>query len=83
MTNRFVMSVLLGVGVLSLAACTTPQERIGGAGTGAVAGAAVAGPPGALVGGVAGVITGPTVSRSVGLHRHGHYYHHRRRVHHT
>ncbi len=81
MTSRLVFSVLLTVSALGLAACTTTQERIGGAGTGAAAGAAVAGPPGAVVGGVVGVVSGPSVSRSVGLHRHGRYYRHRRHHH--
>ena len=50
-----------------LAACTTTQQRVGGAGVGAAAGAAVAGPAGAVVGGAAGAAAGPTVSRQVGV----------------
>ena len=53
--------------VLGLAACTTTQQRVGGAGVGAVAGGAVAGPVGAVVGGVGGAVAGPSVSREVGV----------------
>ena len=53
--------------VLAGAACTTTEQRMGGAGVGAVAGAAVAGPGGAVVGGVAGAVTGPRVGRQVGV----------------
>lgn len=67
----------VGLAALTLAACSTTGERIGGAGAGALAGAAVAGPVGAAVGGVAGAITGPTVARNVGV-PHRRYYKHRR-----
>ena len=52
---------------LALVSCTNTQERVSGAGVGAVAGAAVAGPGGAVVGGVAGAVTGPRVSRQMGV----------------
>jgi osmotically inducible lipoprotein OsmB len=52
-------------GVLAAAACTTTDQRIGGAAVGAGAGAVVAGPVGAVVGGAVGAVTGPSVSRSV------------------
>jgi hypothetical protein len=52
---------------LALAACSTTQERVGGAGVGAVAGAAVAGPVGAVAGGAVGAVTGPTVARETGV----------------
>lgn len=74
---------LLGLAALSLSACNTTQERVGGAGVGAVAGAAVAGPVGAVAGGVLGAATGPSVSRSVGVPQrryHRRYYGPRRSV---
>lgn len=52
---------------LTLAACNTTQERVGGAGVGAVAGAAVGGPVGAVAGGVVGAAAGPTVARETGV----------------
>ena len=58
---------LVTFAVLAVAACTTSQQRVGGAGVGAVAGAAVAGPAGAVVGGVGGAVVGPSVSRDVGV----------------
>ena len=72
---------LAGLAALSLAACSTTGERVGGAGVGALAGGAVAGPVGAVVGGVAGAITGPAVASNLGVpHRRSHRYwrHHRR-----
>ena len=69
------VSLLVGFAAFALAACTTTQERLGGAGTGFVAGAAVAGPVGAVVGGVAGAVSGPSVAHAAGVpHRHRHYY---------
>jgi osmotically inducible lipoprotein OsmB len=53
--------------LLAVTSCTTTEQRVGGAGVGAVAGAAVAGPGGAVVGGVAGAVTGPRVSRQMGV----------------
>ena len=47
----------------ALAACNTTQERVTGAGAGAVVGS-VAGPAGAAVGAVGGAIVGPTVSNA-------------------
>ena len=58
---------LLTFAVLAVAACTTSQQRVGGAGVGAVAGGAVAGPVGAVVGGVGGAVAGPSVSREIGV----------------
>lgn len=57
--KMIVASALLALG---LAACTTTEERIGGAAVGAGVGAAVAGPVGAVAGGAVGAVTGPTVS---------------------
>lgn len=66
---------VVGLVALGLAACSTTEERVGGAGTGAVAGAAVAGPVGAVVGGVGGAVVGPTVASDMGVrHRHRHYH---------
>jgi hypothetical protein len=48
---------------LAAAACTTTEERVGGAAVGAGVGA-VAGPPGAIVGGAVGAVTGPTVAKT-------------------
>lgn len=69
--------VASALAVMTLAACSTTGERVGGAGVGALAGAVVAGPVGAVVGGVAGAVTGPTVARDVGI-PHRRYYRHRR-----
>ncbi|MFC5420684.1 MAG: hypothetical protein DI537_10035 [Stutzerimonas stutzeri] len=54
----------LAVTALGLTACSTTEERIGGAAVGAGTGAVVAGPVGAVVGGAAGAVTGPTVART-------------------
>ncbi|MBA4223002.1 hypothetical protein [Bosea vestrisii] len=54
----------LAVMTLGLAACSTTEERIGGAAVGAGTGAVVAGPVGAVVGGAAGAVTGPAVART-------------------
>ena len=54
------LAVLAG----ALAACTTTESRLAGAGAGAAAGAVVAGPIGAAVGGVAGAVAGPSVART-------------------
>jgi hypothetical protein len=54
--------LIVGLG-WALAACTTTQERVTGAGAGAVVGS-VAGPAGAAVGAVGGAIVGPTVSNA-------------------
>jgi osmotically inducible lipoprotein OsmB len=67
MTINKAVVMTVGLLALSLAACTTTQERVGGAGAGALAGAAVAGPVGAAVGGVGGALAGPTVSNEVGV----------------
>lgn len=49
---------------LGLAACTTVEQRVGGAAVGAGTGAVVAGPVGAVVGGAAGAVSAPTVVRT-------------------
>ncbi|MBB4200345.1 hypothetical protein CCR94_15240 [Rhodoblastus sphagnicola] len=70
--------LLAGLATLSLAACSTTGERLGGAGAGMVVGGAVAGPVGAVAGGVAGAIEGPSVSNAMGIpHRGRHHRHHR------
>jgi osmotically inducible lipoprotein OsmB len=56
------MMVIIGV-AWAVAACTTTQERVTGAGAGAVVGS-VAGPAGAAVGAVGGAIVGPSVSNA-------------------
>ncbi len=60
--------VLGGLG-LTVVACTTTEERVGGAGAGALTGAAVGGPVGAAVGGVAGAVAGPTVANATGVNK--------------
>lgn len=45
-------------------ACTTTEQRIGGAAVGAGTGAVVAGPVGAVAGGAVGAFAAPTVTRS-------------------
>jgi len=55
---------LLAAGALALCACSTTQQRIGGAAAGAGTGALVAGPVGAVVGGAAGALGGPAVVRA-------------------
>ncbi|WP_246776610.1 hypothetical protein [Microvirga sp. VF16] len=59
--KKLVFVALLG---LAAAACTTTEERVGGAAVGAGVGA-IAGPPGAIVGGAVGAATGPTVANRV------------------
>ena len=67
--NMLARIVVLGGLGLTVVACTTTQERVGGAGAGALAGAAVGGPVGAAVGGVAGAVTGPTVASATGVNK--------------
>jgi osmotically inducible lipoprotein OsmB len=55
---------LLAAAALVLSACSTVEQRIGGAAAGAGTGAVVAGPVGAVVGGAAGAISGPSVVRA-------------------
>lgn len=55
---------LLAATALALSACSTVEQRIGGAAAGAGTGAVVAGPVGAVVGGAAGAISGPSVVRA-------------------
>jgi osmotically inducible lipoprotein OsmB len=64
-SGGFFMKKLAFVALLGLAAaaCTTTEERVGGAAVGAGVGA-VAGPPGAIVGGAVGAVTGPSVART-------------------
>ena len=51
----------------TFAGCSTTQERVSGAATGAGVGAIVAGPVGAVVGGAVGAATGPAVARGAGV----------------
>jgi hypothetical protein len=67
---------MAGVVGLSLAACSTTGERIGGAGVGALAGGAILGPVGAVAGGVGGAVYGPRASHAMGIPHRG-YRHHR------
>lgn len=53
--------VLAAAAALSLGACNTTEQRIGGAAVGAGTGAVVAGPVGAVVGGAAGAVAAPSV----------------------
>jgi osmotically inducible lipoprotein OsmB len=57
--KKLAFVALLG---LAAAACTTTEERVGGAAVGAGVGA-VAGPVGAVAGGAVGAVTGPTAAR--------------------
>ena len=59
--KKLAFVALLG---LAAAACTTTEERIGGAAVGAGVGA-VAGPVGAVAGGAIGAAAGPAVSDTV------------------
>jgi len=73
--KKLAFVVLIG---LAAAACTTTEERVGGAAVGAGVGA-VAGPPGAIVGGAVGAMAGPTVTHQVQAstrHTHRHRRHH-------
>lgn len=79
MKTSFRKLLMAGLATLSLAACSTTGERLGGAGTGVVVGGAVAGPVGAVVGGVAGAIEGPSVSHAMGIPHRGRHRHHRHR----
>jgi hypothetical protein len=56
------VAAILLVG-LFVTACSTTQERVSGAGAGALVGS-VAGPPGAVIGAVGGALVGPAVSRA-------------------
>ena len=70
--KKLALVALLG---LAAAACTTTEERVGGAAVGAGVGA-VAGPPGAIVGGAVGAMAGPTVTHQVRAStRHTHRRH--------
>lgn len=57
------MVALLVTTALTVAACSTTEQRVGGAAAGAGTGAVVGGPVGAVVGGAAGAVTAPTVVR--------------------
>lgn len=50
--------------VLITAACTTIEQRIGGAAVGAGTGAVVTGPVGAVASGAVGAIAAPSVTRT-------------------
>ncbi|MGO4408092.1 hypothetical protein AB4Z10_28040 [Bosea sp. RAF48] len=54
---------LLFAAAIAATACSTTEQRVGGAAVGAGTGAAVGGPVGAVVGGAAGAVTAPTVVR--------------------
>lgn len=59
-----VMAMLALVGlVIGTTACTTTEERVGGAAVGGVFGAAVAGPIGAAAGAAAGAAWTPNIVR--------------------
>jgi hypothetical protein len=66
LSREVLMKKLAFVALLGLAAaaCTTTEERVGGAAVGAGVGA-VAGPVGAVAGGAIGAAAGPTVSDTV------------------
>jgi len=72
--KKLAFVVLVG---LAAAACTTTEERVGGAAVGAGVGA-VAGPPGAIVGGAVGAMAGPTVTHKVQANTRRTTRHHRR-----
>jgi hypothetical protein len=59
-------SILAGfvVMALGLAACSTVEQRVGGAAVGAGTGAVVGGPVGAVAGGAVGAVSAPTVVRA-------------------
>jgi uncharacterized membrane protein len=83
MTRAIRNLLFAGAAALSLAACNTPSEQVGGAAAGAVVGGAVAGPVGAVVGGVGGAVVGPTVARHMGIpHRRYYWWHGHRRYYH-
>lgn len=63
MTRLFMLGAAFCLG-LAGAACSTTEERVGGAAVGAVGGAAIAGPVGAAAGGATGAIYGPSASRA-------------------
>ncbi len=67
MHKKILLLLFLPAMGLMLAGCNTRQERVGGAGVGAVAGAAVGGPVGAVAGGVVGAAAGPSVARETGV----------------
>jgi len=56
--RKFTVITALGLAILA-GACTTTEQRVGGAAVGGVFGAAVAGPVGAAAGAAAGAATAP------------------------
>ncbi|MGO4407983.1 hypothetical protein AB4Z10_27460 [Bosea sp. RAF48] len=60
--NALTLALLFAVAIATTA-CSTTEQRVGGAAVGAGTGAAVGGPVGAVVGGAAGAVTAPTVVR--------------------
>ncbi|QEL24833.1 hypothetical protein FQV39_27950 [Bosea sp. F3-2] len=58
--NALTISMLITAAIVATA-CSTTEQRVGGAAVGAGTGAAVGGPVGAVVGGAAGAVTAPTV----------------------
>jgi osmotically inducible lipoprotein OsmB len=81
MKNPYRNLFIVVLAALSLAACSTTGERIGGAGVGVVTGGAIAGPVGAVAGGIGGAIVGPSASNAMGIPHRGRT-HHRRHYHH-
>lgn len=61
---RTVIFTSLAVMALALAACSTVEQRVGGAAVGAGTGAVVGGPVGAVAGGAVGAVSAPTVVRA-------------------
>jgi osmotically inducible lipoprotein OsmB len=62
--ENFMRMIVLALAALVVTACTTTEQRVGGAAAGAGIGA-IAGPVGAVAGGAIGAVTGPTVTRGV------------------
>jgi hypothetical protein len=54
--------IVLALAALTVTACTSTEQRVGGAAVGAGVGA-IAGPVGAVAGAAVGAVTGPTVTR--------------------
>ncbi|MFC7396762.1 hypothetical protein ACFQU1_06105 [Chelatococcus sp. GCM10030263] len=66
---RAILFVTLCAG-LGLAACTTTEQRVGGAAAGAGVGA-IGGPVGAVAGGAVGAVAGPSVGQATGVPQSG------------
>lgn len=61
--NKPALAVVAALAI-AVSACSTLEQRVGGAAVGAGTGAVVAGPVGAVVGGAAGAVSAPTVVRA-------------------